>query len=277
MDEPTDNRFPLHGWRAACHEIIYEADTPAGRYFDLVLFGLILGSVLAVMLESVQGFGARHGTWLHIIEWAFTLVFTIEYGLRLACVARPSRYALSFFGIVDLLAILPTYLSLFFPGTRFLIVIRILRLLRVFRILKLARYLHASSILVRALKASRLKILVFIYTMMMLVVVIGAVMYVVEGEAGGFTSIPRAVYWAIVTLTTVGYGDISPQSPLGQVIASIVMIMGYGIIAVPTGIVTAELATLSRLPISTQACPRCSRDGHEDDAKFCKFCGCSLY
>ena len=229
------------------------------------------------MLESVESIAASHGTFLRGLEWLFTILFTIEYVLRLVCVLRPAKYAFSFFGIVDLLAIAPTYLSLFIPGTRFFAVIRVLRVLRVFRILKLARYLRETNVLVLALRASRIKILVFMYTVLTLVVMIGSMMYVVEGAEHGFTSIPRSVYWAIVTLTTVGYGDISPQTPLGQTLAALVMIIGYAIIAVPTGIVTSEITRASaRERVSTQACPSCSLGGHETDAVYCKHCGAHL-
>ena len=274
--EQENKREDLTGWRATCHEIIYEADTPAGRLFDLILIGCILCSILAIMLESVDEVGAKYGTLLRNLEWFFTILFTIEYILRLSCVLKPSKYALSFFGLVDLLAVAPTYLSLLAPDTRFFVVIRVLRVLRVFRILKLARYLRETTVLMRALRASRIKILVFMYTVLTLVVMIGSLMYVVEGAENGFTSIPRSVYWAIVTLTTVGYGDISPQTDLGQTLAAFVMIIGYAIIAVPTGIVTSEITRASHQNISSQACPSCSLEGHDADAKHCKFCGSSL-
>lgn len=267
----------LVGWRARLHEIIYEVDTPLGKAFDVALIWLIILSVVAVMIESVRGVHPAVRDLLRGAEWVFTLLFTVEYVVRLLCVDRPIRYATSFFGLVDLLAVLPTYLSVLFPQTRFLLVIRILRLLRVFRILKLARYVREASVLVRALRASRVKILVFVYTVLTLVVVVGALMYVVEGAQGEFTSIPRSVYWAIVTLTTVGYGDISPTTVLGQVLASVVMILGYGIIAVPTGIVTMEMVNVARSgPVTSQACQSCGRTGHDTDARFCKFCGGGL-
>ena len=267
----------LTGWRLTLHEIIYEADTPAGKLFDITLIVCIITSIVAVMLESVESIAQTYGPLLRAMEWFFTLLFTAEYVLRLACVLRPSKYALSFFGIVDLIAVLPTYLSILAPDTRFFLVIRILRLLRIFRVLKLARYLSESTVLIHALKASRVKIVVFMYTVLTLVVIIGSTMYVVEGSDHGFTSIPRSVYWSIVTLTTVGYGDISPQTSLGQFLASIVMILGYAIIAVPTGIVTSELTRLNiHDPISTQSCPSCSLEGHDADAKHCKYCGTLL-
>lgn len=258
--------------RSRLREIIYEADTPAGKAFDIGLFWAIVVSVAAVMLESVPEIGARYAGPLRAVEWFFTLVFTVEYILRLITVLEPRRYALSFFGLVDLLAIAPTYLSLIIPATRFLLVIRVLRLLRIFRVLKLARYVYEGGLLAAALRASRIKILVFVYTVLMAVVVIGAIMYVVEGEANGFTSIPVSVYWAIVTMTTVGYGDIAPGTPLGKLLSAMVMIMGYGIIAVPTGIVSVELAQAAQ-DAGTRICPTCSREGHAPDAAYCKFCG----
>ncbi len=262
--------------QAKLHELIYEADTPAGKAVDLTLLACIVVSVVAVILESVPAIGAAYSTPLHAVEWFFTVLFTVEYGLRLYCVGRPWRYALSFFGIVDLLAILPTYLSLFFAGTQSLIVIRALRLLRVFRVLKLVHFVGAERMLGAALKASVRKIVVFLGAVLTLVLIIGSVMYLVEGEEHGFTSIPVAIYWAIVTLTTVGYGDIAPETVLGRFLASLVMILGYGIIAVPTGIVTVELARGRFDTVSTQACPQCAAEGHDPDANYCKYCGARL-
>ena len=260
--------------RARLHEVIFESDTRAGRYFDLTLTWLILLSVATVVLESIREVRAQYGALLYVLEWVFTLLFTVEYGLRLLSVRRPLRYATSFFGIVDLLAIVPTYLSVFVPGSHYLLVIRILRLLRVFRLLKLSEYVIEADILKRALRASRRKISVFISAVVLLVVIIGSLMYVIEGEANGFTSIPRSIYWAIVTMTTVGYGDLSPRTPLGQMVASVVMIIGYGIIAVPTGIVSVELAQVARdKRVSGQACPSCAAEGHDADAICCKYCG----
>ncbi len=262
------------GWKDRLHEVIFEADTPAGKAFDVVLLWCILLSVAAVVLESVKGIEAVYGSWLRFAEWGFTILFTIEYVLRLMCVRRPAAYARSFFGVVDLLAILPTYVSLFIPGMQPLLLLRALRLIRVFRVLKLARYVGESQVLMNALRASRVKITVFLVTVLMLVLVIGTLMYLIEGEENGFTSIPKGVYWAVVTMTTVGYGDIAPHTVLGQTLAAGVMILGYGIIAVPTGIVTAEIAFASRGGlVSTQACRSCSAEGHDPDAKFCKFCG----
>jgi len=262
--------------RDRLHEVIFEADTRAGRLFDTVLLVLIATSVMVVVLESAPTARAAYGPELRAAEWLFTALFTIEYGLRLYSVKRPLRYATSFFGIVDLLSVVPTYLSVLVPGAQSLLVIRILRLLRIFRIFKLANYVGESGELWRALRASRRKILVFLFTVVTVVVIVGAIIHVVEGPEHGFTSIPTGIYWAIVTLTTVGYGDISPQTMLGRFIASGVMLMGYGIIAVPTGIVTAEMTRAMRAPISTQACPHCSAEGHEYDATFCRKCGGKL-
>ena len=252
--------------------IIFEAHTPAGKAFDVGLIIFIALSILVVMLESVASVAERHGTLLRVVEWIVTICFTVEYILRLLCVRRPLRYAVSFFGLVDLMAILPTYLSIIFPATRFLTVIRALRMLRVFRVLKLARYLRAASMITRALSASRVKISVFLYAVLTVVVIIGSTMYIIEGGENDFTSIPRSVYWAIVTLTTVGYGDISPQTPLGQALAAVVMILGYGMIAVPTGIVSVELAHQQE-EIITRACPACACEVHAPDARFCRRCG----
>lgn len=263
--------------RARLHEVIFESDTRAGRYFDFALICLILLSVATVILESVREVRAEYGALLHALEWTFTLLFTVEYCLRLLSVRRPLRYATSFFGVVDLLAIVPTYISIFVPGSHFLLVIRILRLLRVFRLLKLSEYVVEADTLGSALRASRRKISVFISAVVLLVVIIGALMYVIEGEANGFTSIPRSIYWAIVTMTTVGYGDLSPRTSFGQMVASIVMIIGYGIIAVPTGIVSVELAQAVRQKkVTGQSCPSCAAEGHDADAICCKYCGQQL-
>ena len=266
------------GWRLKIHEIIFEADTPIGKAFDVVLIWSIILSVIVVLLESVKEIREQYGTLLHVIEWVFTLLFTTEYILRLISVGRPLRYARSFFGIVDLLSILPTFISILLPATHYLTVIRVLRVLRIFRILKLAQYVAEASLLIRAMRTSSRKILVFLFAIGTLVIIFGSLMYIIEGEENGFTSIPRSIYWAIVTMTTVGYGDISPKTNLGQTVASMIMIMGYGIIAVPTGIVTVGLSqAYQQERISTQACPECSADGHETDAKHCKFCGANLY
>lgn len=248
-----------------------------GKAFDIVLLCCIAMSVIAVMLDSVSAIDSQYGRILYHIEWVCTILFTIEYILRLLCVGRPFMYAKSFFGVVDLLAIAPTYLSMLIPGSQYLLVIRLLRVLRVFRVLKLAYYLDEASILIQALRASRRKITVFLFVVLTIVIIVGSLMYLIESEESGFTSIPRSVYWAIVTLTTVGYGDISPKTSLGQALAALVMIMGFAIIAVPTGIMTAELTqAMGQKKVSTQACPECSAEGHENDAVYCKFCGAKM-
>ena len=261
------------GWRRRLHEIVFEADTPAGRRFDLLLLVLILASVAVVAAESVPELRTVHGRLFRGLEWLFTGLFTVEYALRLVCLRRPGRWARSFFGIVDLLAVLPTYLSLLLPGAQTLLVLRALRLLRVFRVLKLGQFLAEAAVLRAALAASRRKILVFLGAVLVLVLLLGSLMYLVEGEANGFVSIPTAIYWAIVTLTTVGYGDLAPQTAAGRVLASLIMLLGYGILAVPTGIVTSELMSVrTRIP-TTQACPDCGAEGHDADARHCKYCG----
>lgn len=264
-------------WRARLYEIVFEADTPEGRFFDIALIAVIMASVATVMLDSSPGTAAKYGTMLRTAEWGFTAVFSVEYIVRLLAVKRPLRYALSFYGIVDLLALLPSYISLVLPAGRYLMIVRVLRLLRIFRVLKLGKYLTEGAMLGQALRASRHKILIFLATVLTLVVLIGAVMYVVEGEAHGFTSIPVGMYWAIVTLTTVGYGDVAPENPLGKALASLVMIIGYGIIAVPTGIVTSELVQVSRdSALNPQSCPTCGALGHLADGSFCRKCGSPL-
>ena len=252
MEISDDNRKPHKGWRNRLHEIIFEADTPAGKFFDILLIFSILISVLVVMLNSVRSIGEVHGPLLYKLEWFFTILFTIEYLLRLLCIGHPLRYATSFFGIIDLLAIVPTYLDFLFPGTHQLVVIRMLRVLRVFRVLKLVQFVGEASVLIQALQASSRKIIIFLLTILTLVVILGSLMYIVEGEQnGGFTSIPRSIYWAIVTVTTVGYGDISPKTNLGQALAAVAMILGYGVIAVPTGIVTVEFSHAFRKKVTT--------------------------
>jgi voltage-gated potassium channel len=255
--------------------IIFEAETPAGRFFDVSLLIAIGGSVLAVSLESVASIREQAGTALFVTEWFFTIAFTIEYVLRLYCIDKPVRYARSFFGLVDLLAILPTYLSFFIPGAQGLTIIRVLRLLRIFRVLKLARFLGEANILTQALHSSRHKIIVFLGTVLCIVMIMGSSMYLIEGPEAGFTSIPRGMYWAIVTMTTVGYGEVTPQSVPGQILAAFLMIMGYAIIAVPTGIVSSELVQAAAKP-TTRVCPSCSDEGHRWDASFCKECGEAL-
>jgi voltage-gated potassium channel len=255
--------------------VIFEADTPAGRGFDVGLLIAILVSVAVVMLESVADIRREYGAVLRAVEWVITAAFTIEYGLRLLAVDHPWRYARSFFGLVDLLAVAPTYLALIVPAAHTLMVIRAIRLLRVFRIFKLARFLGEAHLLSTALQASRRKITVFLGGIATVVIIVGTLMYVIEGEANGFTSIPTSMYWAVVTMTTVGYGDIAPRTTLGQCLAALLMILGYGIIAVPTGIVTVELAHASRA-VSGQACPACGAEGHDADATHCKYCGATL-
>jgi len=272
----AENNRPLSAWQTRMHEVIFEADTAPGKLFDVLLILSILASVVVVMLDSVTWFNERYGTLLYTLEWAFTILFTVEYGLRLSCVGRPLRYATSFFGVVDLLAVIPTYLSLVLAGSQYMLVIRILRILRIFRVLKLVNYLREAATLARALRDSRRKITVFIFGVFTLVVIFGSLMYVIEGKASGFTSIPRSIYWAVVTMTTVGYGDISPQTNLGQLFSAMVMILGYSIIAVPTGIITAQLVRGRNVKVSTQACSSCSGEGHDPDSKHCKHCGAAL-
>ena len=267
----------LRGWRARGHVIIYESDTPAGKAFDVALIAAILLSLVVVMLESVASIAEQHGTLLRALEWFFTVLFTVEYVLRLLCVGSPRSYARSFYGLVDLFSILPTYASLFLPGARFLVVLRGFRVLRIFRVLKLVHYVTEMETLLRALRASKRKVLVFVYGVVTTTAIIGSLMYLIEGAENGFTSIPRSIYWAIVTLTTVGYGDISPQTPLGQTAAAVVMMLGWGTLAVPTGIVGVELARAERdVGVSGQACRQCSAEGHDLDARYCKHCGAKL-
>ncbi len=261
--------------RNKLYEIIFEADTPAGKWFDIVLLWGIILSVLVVFLESISELRSDYGDIFYYLEWFFTILFTFEYFLRIVSIKKASSYIFSFYGVIDLLAILPTYLSLVIVGSQYFLVIRILRLLRVFRILKLTHMVRQATILRRALIASRGKIAVFLFAVLSLVVVIGSVMYVIEGPENGFTSIPVSMYWTIVTMTTVGYGDISPQTTLGQIFASIVMIMGYAIIAVPTGIVSVEMADATK-KISSQVCPNCLKEGHDIDADYCKYCSSAL-
>ncbi|WP_341906205.1 ion transporter [Polaromonas sp. YR568] len=277
---PPLNAKPLSGWRLRLYTIIFEADTEAGRLFDKVLIGMIVLSVVVVLADSVQAINAAWGAWFTVLEWFFTLLFTAEYIARLVCVPRPARYARSFFGIIDLIAVLPTYLALFFPGFHALVDVRVLRLLRVFRVFKLAAYVAEYQQLGRALVASARKVLVFLSVVLMLVLVMGTVMYLVEGPANGFTSIPTAVYWAISTVTTVGYGDITPKTDLGRLISSFMMLLGWGILAVPTGIVTAEMSAQRNqqpLPLpTTRTCHHCLTEGHQPEARFCLHCGADL-
>ncbi|MFC0604514.1 ion transporter [Winogradskyella pulchriflava] len=283
-----------HTWKSKLHEIIYEADTPEGKLFDVVLLIAILASIVLVMLESIKSFDEKYHLFLNISEWVITILFTIEYILRIITVKKPIRYILSFYGIIDLLSTIPKYLSLIFVGTHALVALRALRLLRIFRILKLVRYLGASNQLANAIKASRAKIAVFLFAVLIASVIFGTIMYLVEGEEHGFTNIPKSVYWCIVTLTTVGFGDIAPQTPLGQFIAALIMILGYGIIAVPTGIVSAEYTKatgsnskakisneeqeqLKSVRLNTQCCANCMAQKHQDGAEFCHKCGCPLH
>ncbi|HAO14017.1 MAG TPA: ion transporter [Tenacibaculum sp.] len=265
-----------NNWKKKLHEIIYEADTKEGKIFDVILLIAILSSVLFVMLESVNHIQLKYGTWLNIGEWFLTILFSFEYIFRIISINKPTKYIFSVYGIIDFLSTIPKYLSIFFLGTHSLIALRALRLLRIFRILKLARYIGESNNFVKALKASRAKIAVFLFFVLILCIILGTLMYLIEGGDNGFTSIPRSVYWAIVTLTTVGYGDIAPNTPFGQLIASIIMILGYGIIAVPTGIVSSEMVKTQDLHLNTQVCPNCGEDGHDDDAIFCNHCGTKL-
>ena len=283
-----------HNWKSKLHEIIYEADTPTGKLFDVVLLIAILASIILVMLESINSFDAKYHTLLNISEWVITILFTIEYVLRIITVKQPLKYVFSFYGIIDLLSTIPKYLSLIFVGTHALVALRALRLLRVFRILKLVRYSGASNQLSTAIKASRAKISVFLFAVLIAAVIFGTIMYLVEGEENGFTNIPKSVYWCIVTLTTVGFGDIAPQTPLGQFIAAFIMILGYGIIAVPTGIVSAEYTKatasdakeklsdeeheqLKTVRLNTQSCENCLTEKHQDGAVFCRKCGHELH
>lgn len=268
---------PLSGWRLRAYTVIFEADTPAGRLFDQVLIVAILASVAVVVADSVHSLNERHGDAFTILEWGFTILFTAEYAVRLACVRHPWRYATSFFGIVDLLSILPTYVAVLVPEAHLLIDVRILRLLRIFRVLKLSAYLWEYQALGEALRASRRKILVFLTAVLMIVLVMGTLMYVIEGPQHGFTSIPTAVYWAITTMTTVGFGDITPRTDAGRLIASVMMLLGWGTLAVPTGIVTSELTArrVLRAP-TTRTCHACLTEGHPSEAQYCMHCGAAL-
>ncbi|WP_228851962.1 ion transporter [Aegicerativicinus sediminis] len=280
-------------WRDRLHEIIYEADTPEGKLFDVILLIAIIASIILVMLESIKHIDQRWHSVLDAGEWIITILFSFEYIARIICVRKPMKYVTSFYGVIDLLSTIPKYLSLIIAGTHALVALRALRLLRVFRILKLARFLGASNYLINALKASRAKILVFLFAVMILAVIFGTIMYLVEGEENGFSNIPKSVYWCIVTLTTVGFGDIAPVTPLGQFIATIIMILGYGIIAVPTGIVASEytsqtnsskgqkpndaaLNPMSSVQLNSQSCPNCLADNHKDGAEYCYNCGYKL-
>ncbi|AWV08424.1 ion transporter [Marilutibacter maris] len=276
---PQLNPATETGWRRTWFDIIYRHDTPPSRNFDLILVFAIFTSVLVIMFDSVPHIHQRFSESLYVVEWAFTLLFTAEYALRLMVVRRPLRYALSVWGLIDLLSILPTYLSLLLPGSQSLLVVRILRILRLFRILKLTQYVEEGGILIKALWRSRRKIFVFLCAIMTVVVIFGALMYLIEGPQHGFTSIPTGMYWAIVTMATVGYGDISPETVLGRFFASILILIGYSVIAVPTGIYTAELASSLREASGAaghhdaRGCPECGLEGHDPDALHCRHCG----
>lgn len=270
MQNRKPHNFPA--WRNALHEIIFETETASGKAFDSTLIVAIVSSILLVIMESVASLRYQFGSLFNKLEWTFTILFTIEYILRLICVKKPLRYAVSFYGVVDFVAIFPMYFELLNLGTENLIAIRILRLLRIFRIFKLSEYFYEATIMQKAMAASLKRIAVFLSAVFSLIIIIGALIYTIEGEKNGFTDIPTSMYWAIVTLTTVGYGDIAPQTEIGKLLASIVMLLGYGIIAVPTGIVTVELSRFSKHLPSTQACPSCGRDA-DSDAVYCKYCG----
>ena len=272
MSYNSKHKIPL---KQRLHEIIYEADTRAGKLFDVILLIAILASILFVMLESIQSIDEAYGSYLDIAEWVITILFSLEYVLRIITVKKPWRYIFSFYGIIDLLSTIPKYVSLILIDSHNLAVLRALRLLRIFRILKITRYIGASNRLLIALKSSRAKISVFLLFVFILCIILGTIMYMIEGAENGFTSIPRSVYWAIVTLTTVGYGDIAPVTALGQLIASAIMILGYAIIAIPTGIVGSEMVN-ANINTNTQSCPNCMRDSHQDGAIFCYHCGDKL-
>lgn len=253
--------------------VIFGSETRAGRLFDVVLIYVILASVAALMLDSIAAVSERYGTWLLVAEWAFTLLFTLEYLARIYCSPRPWAYVTSFYGIIDLAAVLPTYLGLIFPGANYALVVRLLRVLRIFRVLKLVRYTSEANLLVRSMLQARRKIFVFFFVVLVLATIFGSIMYIVEGPEYGFTSVPKSIYWTVVTITTVGYGDMTPKTPLGQVVATAVMLTGYSIIAVPTGIVTAELAQEIQRERVARTCATCNRSGHDQDARYCKHCG----
>lgn len=273
MEKQQKNSF-----KEKLYEIIFEADTPAGKYFDILLFLAIFASVVVVALETVNKFASQHMTLLVMLEWSFTIFFSLEYIARLYCTRRPLKYALSFYGLIDLISIIPTYAGLFFAGSQSLMFVRSLRLLRVFRVFKLVGFLNESAVIIQALKSSRAKITIFMFFITIVISIFGSIMYLIEGSVNeSFDSIPRSIYWAIVTLTTVGYGDISPVTPMGQLLSSVIMILGYAVIAVPTGIVSSEMIKgITAKNISTQVCPNCLAEGHSTDAHFCMYCGHQL-
>ncbi|QEC43211.1 ion transporter [Pseudobacter ginsenosidimutans] len=276
MKSQHENKAPRN-WQMKLHEIIYESEKPEGKAFDIALLACILISILVVVLDSVDHLHQLYGRLFSVMEWFFTIVFTIEYILRLICIRKPYKYIFSGFGIIDLLAIIPSYLSIVFAGAQSLLVFRALRLLRVFRIFRLVHFLSEMRFLSVALLNSLRKISIFILFVLTIVTILGSIIYLVEGPEHGFTSIPQSIYWAIVTITTVGYGDVAPATPLGKFIASFIMLLGYGIIAVPTGIVTTEMAlAVKSKRQDNRACPSCGKEGHEHDASFCKFCGAKL-
>ncbi|NCC82084.1 MAG: ion transporter [Clostridia bacterium] len=267
---PEDNTV----WKKKLYKVIFESNTAAGKTFDILLIITIALSIFVVMMDSVSYYNSLYGNIFYILEWTFTILFTTEYILRIVSVKNPWKYITSFYGVIDLLSIIPTYFSLLVPGTQYLMLVRTLRLLRLFRVLKMVRYVEGSSVILRALRVSAPKIIVFLFTIFSITVIAGAVMYIIEGPENGFTNIPESMYWAIVTITTVGYGDISPQTSFGKMIASVMMIFAYGILAVPTGIVTYEIAqTSSRGKINTKTCKNCTFENHDPDADFCKKCG----
>jgi len=277
MKPDNNNVRGLHKWQLKLHEVIYESETAAGKMFDVTLLACILISIVVVMLDSVGTLHAKYGAFFYLLEWFFTGIFTLEYILRLICIRYPLKYVFSVLGIIDFLAVIPSYLSVIGIGLQSLLVLRALRLLRIFRIFRLVHFLSEMRFLSVALRNSMRKISIFILFVITSVVILGSVIYLVEGQTNGFTSIPQSVYWAIVTITTVGYGDIAPVTPLGKLIASFIMLLGYGIIAVPTGIVTTEMAlAVKSRGQGNSACSSCGREGHDQDAKFCKYCSGEL-
>ncbi|WP_108805343.1 ion transporter [Aquimarina sp. Aq107] len=275
-----NQKIHTRNWKEKLHEVIYEADTPLGKIFDVILLILILLSIIFVMMESVKGLPEKTYEFLYYAEWIITIFFTFEYIARIISIKKPSKYIFSFYGIIDFLSTIPLYLSFFIVGSSALLTVRALRLLRIFRILKVSRYIGESNKLAKAIKDSRAKILVFLFAVVVVCIITGTLMYIIEGEESGFKSIPISVYWCIVTLTTVGYGDIAPVTPVGQLLAAVIMIMGYGIIAVPTGIVSAEYSASQKatvVNVNSQSCSNCNTSKHQDGAKFCHNCGHTLF